>query len=503
MSDTPFALQPLGADVPEEAAQLAHSLREVFSGLRISVRRYATRTHRNPGAVSRYLNGTRVPPWEFVSQLLTESNKAQGRPLSAEVVEHIRAAHRNALKSSNKRLHEVQELQDQLEDADLRVQQAGMRERVLLEGLQVREQRIAELETRQLELTTRWENELHERDARNHALAVSRDSQADELEQLKFEVEQLRSDLEEAKEASAQAEERCLSLEAQLAEAEARAQSGQEAREASLLEAAQRDAAEAQATAEELRRRLEDMEQQEKRRSEAEAGALRGIANQKRDWLEKQAEPFKDLNADEIALALIRTQITDSDGAAVRALKGLSATAPIDKLRLTCIALWERDYTSLAERLAGNIGAESNLTSVLEFLTKVGERDTSKMASNLTTRALSNCAWFRSSSEVLTFLDMLAHGGHESWSLLIHDECAIRREPGDLASLINELPGKKKDEMLDTIADSRPTEAIPPLLGQMTALELTDEVAMLMRMLRTMRPDDYAVINDAWTLATQ
>ncbi|MEU6822171.1 hypothetical protein ABZ921_16210 [Streptomyces atriruber] len=258
-------------DVPDEAAQLAKALREVFAGTKISVRRYATRTHRNAGAVSRYLNGTRVPPWEFITELFTEVSRETGNTLKPEVVEHLKAAHRKALKSSNRRLHEVQILQDRLEDADLQAQQAGIREKVLLEGLQTREHRISQLESRHVELTSRWERDARERDSLKAELQLASTSQTEELEQLKIEVNQLRQELEEARELSEQAERKCQRLEQQLSEAEERAQAGQEAREASSLEAAQQEAESARNVADKLRRQLHDLlAQQESARASVE-----------------------------------------------------------------------------------------------------------------------------------------------------------------------------------------------------------------------------------------
>ncbi|MEV6805836.1 hypothetical protein [Streptomyces sp. NPDC051129] len=55
-------LVPLGGDLPEDSRVLAEALRRLFAGLGVSVRRYAARRHRDPGSLSRFLNGTRVPP---------------------------------------------------------------------------------------------------------------------------------------------------------------------------------------------------------------------------------------------------------------------------------------------------------------------------------------------------------------------------------------------------------------------------------------------------------
>ncbi|MFF8000964.1 hypothetical protein [Streptomyces sp. NPDC007917] len=91
--------------------------------------------------MSRYLNGTVVAPAEFVDTLLTHAAKATGRPSSPEVITHVHGLQRRALQATNRSGWELQNLRDQLADADRRRQQAEVR----AEALQARKQRIAEV----------------------------------------------------------------------------------------------------------------------------------------------------------------------------------------------------------------------------------------------------------------------------------------------------------------------------------------------------------------------
>ncbi|MER5956648.1 hypothetical protein [Streptomyces sp. NPDC001893] len=370
-----------------------------------------------------------------------------------------------------------------------------------MEGLQVRENRIAQLETRQIELTTRWESEIRERDNRSSELTLAQNSQAEELERLKLEVEQLRSELEEAKEASEQAEERCQDLERQLSDAEERAQSGQEARDASALEEAQRDAAEARTIADELRRRIGQMEAQRETGRVIVSERMQSLANEARQRRVDFAESFMQQTPDENALQLIKLQVSQGDGAAHNSLKAIAGGLPVDRVRLTCLSLWEKGYIELGERLAGHVGTERDLDSLLEFLNLVGARDVSRSASRLVRRTLNHFAWFRDSADIPQFMRTLRDNGWESWALQIHDECAIRRDPNTLAELLTRLGEQEASEMLISISDSRPTETVPPLLGQMKSLGLNTEVQEIMAALEMSRPADFKTVRSAWNLS--
>lgn len=241
------------------ARALAESLRDLFLPFQVSVRRYAARCHTDPGTISRYLNGSRIAPWPFVRQLLVELGEERQTPIRAEVHEHVRQLHRAALQAGNRGRYEVQNLQDQLEQADRVHRQANLREQALLEALQSRQRRIAELEMRQQEIEASRERESLESSATLARLEASAESNTQEINRLRQEIADLQLQLDLAKEGAAESEARCVNLEQRLEEAEARADSGSESRINEELDNALQQVTEARAEAERLRRLVEEM----------------------------------------------------------------------------------------------------------------------------------------------------------------------------------------------------------------------------------------------------
>jgi hypothetical protein len=66
-------LDPLPRDLAPELRELAEFLRRHFSVLKISVRAFAHRHNWDPGAVSRFLSGDRIPPQSFADALLADA----------------------------------------------------------------------------------------------------------------------------------------------------------------------------------------------------------------------------------------------------------------------------------------------------------------------------------------------------------------------------------------------------------------------------------------------
>jgi hypothetical protein len=145
--------KPLNDDLPEAARGLADELRTLFVGLDVSLNRYAARVHRDPGSVSRYFGGTRIPSWGFVYDLLVESTMHnRGVPPTQPVVEHLMRLHHAALKAGGSPAHQVQLLQDKLADADREAMHAAEREHELEEALRAAQQQVARLSVREREL---------------------------------------------------------------------------------------------------------------------------------------------------------------------------------------------------------------------------------------------------------------------------------------------------------------------------------------------------------------
>ncbi|WP_086859944.1 FxSxx-COOH system tetratricopeptide repeat protein, partial [Streptomyces milbemycinicus] len=203
-------------------AELAAGLRGLFGAVGVSLRVFALRVHCDPGTVSRYLNGTAVAPAEFVDTLLTHAAKATGRPSSPEVIAHVHGLQRRALQATNRSRWELQNLRDQLADADRRRQQAEVRAEALTEALQARKQRIAEMEIEQRQLAVSMSVERDGRDGRDgrgaevELLRDERERLRGERDRLKEEVARLQDELHQARRQALEAERRCEELEHQL-----------------------------------------------------------------------------------------------------------------------------------------------------------------------------------------------------------------------------------------------------------------------------------------------
>ncbi|MEV5194773.1 chromosomal replication initiator protein DnaA [Streptomyces clavifer] len=214
------SLVPLSSNLPDDARELAGALRSLFDGLGISVRRYATRRHRDAGSISRFLNGTRVPSWEFVSDLINDVAELQGRAPTVEAMEHVRGLHRTALEKSGAPQHRLQVLEDQLAEADLR----SVRSSVLVKAL---EQALADAQHRVTNLEVQI-RQLHGHRGRDdvrtdQVLQVYEDQVTGlrrERQSLLEQVDALADQLRDAHTRCIEAEERCEELERQLVAAE-------------------------------------------------------------------------------------------------------------------------------------------------------------------------------------------------------------------------------------------------------------------------------------------
>ncbi|MFJ6943321.1 helix-turn-helix domain-containing protein [Streptomyces wuyuanensis] len=95
--DDQISSSPAGPALPV----LAETLRSLFKELGRSQRDFSAHVHWDHTAVSRYLRGERLPPWEFVGTLLREVETARGEPMSPADRDRIAALHRRALEERN------------------------------------------------------------------------------------------------------------------------------------------------------------------------------------------------------------------------------------------------------------------------------------------------------------------------------------------------------------------------------------------------------------------
>jgi CheY-like chemotaxis protein len=208
-------LRPLSSDLPEASRALALALRELFEGLDISVRRYAARRQWDPGTLSRYLNGNRIPPWKAVQELLADLGEHRGVAVTPEAVEMVREFYRAAVDSSSSQHHAMEVIEEQLADADRRSRRSSVRGDVLGDALLERTSRIHDLEVRLSQLEADWKAER----GRADELAAAHPNASQLLEErdlLRQQVSELNAELRSTRDERAAAEERCRLLERQL-----------------------------------------------------------------------------------------------------------------------------------------------------------------------------------------------------------------------------------------------------------------------------------------------
>jgi CheY-like chemotaxis protein len=208
-------LRPLGNDLTEASRALAQALRELFEGMEVSVRRYAARRRRDPGTFSRYLNGTRLPPWQVIMDLFTDLAEHRGTAVTTEAIEFVRGLYGSAVDAASSPKHAVELLEQQLADADRVSRRSSVRGDVLGDALLDRTHRIADLEVRlnQLEADRSAERERADKLAAAHSDVTELLQERNDLE---MEVSRLDNELREAREQRAAAEARCDLLERQL-----------------------------------------------------------------------------------------------------------------------------------------------------------------------------------------------------------------------------------------------------------------------------------------------
>ncbi|AXI76816.1 ATP-binding SpoIIE family protein phosphatase [Peterkaempfera bronchialis] len=219
-----------GTDTRAKAEVLALSafLKQLFALLETSLTRYAVRCHRDKGAVSRYLSGQRVPPQDFVDDLLCHVTEITGQPVTAEVQEQAHRLRLEALRVSNGSAYELELLRQRLRTAEEELHHAKVRERVLVKAVADQEARAARAEQRHRQLERGWSDRAAQTaPGIGTALTGSGTSVGadDELAALHAELASMKVELERAQRLKQESEQDCLRLEAQLLAAEARLQS--------------------------------------------------------------------------------------------------------------------------------------------------------------------------------------------------------------------------------------------------------------------------------------
>jgi transcriptional regulator with XRE-family HTH domain len=205
-------LSPIPTDVPAEIQVFAETLRVLFGALGVSLNRLAALLHSDPGTVSRYLSGRRIPPPGFIDGLCKAVYDAKGSLVTEQVRELVHQQFLVALQMHNPARYEVQRLTDLLQAAAQEKRQYEITVAALEEAIASRNDKIYQLELEGRQLRSAWartEELLDEEKKHRERLQQAMDS-------LYTEVSALQARLVSAQRRAAAAEERCRELEARL-----------------------------------------------------------------------------------------------------------------------------------------------------------------------------------------------------------------------------------------------------------------------------------------------
>jgi len=205
-------LSPIPDDVPAELKVLAGTLRVLFGALGMSLNRLAAMLHSDPGAVSRYLSGQRIPPPAFIDALFKAVYEARGSLVTEQVYDLVHEQFLVALRAHKPARYEVQRLTDLLQTAAQEKRQSEICVAVLEEAIASRNDAIYKLELEGRQLRSAW--------ARTEGLLEEEREHRGNLQQavddLCAQVSALKAQLVSAQRRTSAAEERCRELEALL-----------------------------------------------------------------------------------------------------------------------------------------------------------------------------------------------------------------------------------------------------------------------------------------------
>lgn len=215
-NDSVGNLSPLPDDLPPELRELAEFLRGHFYMIKTSVRAYAFRNNWDPGAVSRFLRGDRIPPQPFVDILLADA----GPQRSPAEVEQEQAKgldlRLKALQLRNARAAKSEQIAQELAAAEQEITLLRAKERVLARALVKADAEHKSLYEKYQQMQARIQE-----GSQQLAISPALDQLAEERDRARKEIARLEEELALEKAARIAAEKRREILQAALAETDA------------------------------------------------------------------------------------------------------------------------------------------------------------------------------------------------------------------------------------------------------------------------------------------
>ncbi|MBB4986457.1 MULTISPECIES: hypothetical protein [Streptomyces] len=472
----PAQLAALKDGLPAEKRALAEDLRALFGALGISVRRYAARRHLDASSVTRYLNGERVPPWEFVADLVGTVREVSA-PLTPQAEAALRETHRTALKS-NRRSSKVQELQDELADVDEESRRIRTRQRALEEALLDRERSLSD----SLRRCENLELKLDEQQSAHRADVALWEG---EYEQLQSECGDLRQEVLFLQEALAvtraeliAAEEQCHRLEAELDALAELERPGEGASSLmAALEAADRTAsvAELVAVVGDLEARTQQAMARElvssasrSRRVEEVAALLSGLRQAGLHAHAETAVPALVMTrpvAETAALAAALHRAGFEDGVATLLRSSVELHAPCDIIGL-CLGLHRDQLGELAESLLGAAFVVRTVTDVVAVVVWAAGTEVEPA----TLSALGLAAGHRSAQELAELTVALRNAGRDGHARSLHDAVADRGAAKDVVTTVECFTARGLTEDADRILAATQDRGVSHVLSLVRCL---------------------------------
>lgn len=212
----PGELQPLADDLEPEVRAFVERLREIFGMTQMSLGQFAHLRYRDKGAVSKYLSGKRMPPRDFVDDLLEELAHEHGAPATPELRDLVRELHLRALQVRDAQSYRLQVLTDQLEIATTDLRQSRSYADYLQGQLTDRQEEVQTLSSNLRRTSDAFNAERDRSEAARRAFQEKIAADVAEKEWLKEEIEGLRASLSRTEDLQAEALARCAELEAML-----------------------------------------------------------------------------------------------------------------------------------------------------------------------------------------------------------------------------------------------------------------------------------------------
>lgn len=205
-------LSGIAESVAPEIRDFAETLRMLFGALGMSLNRLAALLHSDPGTVSRYLSGKRIPPPGFIDSLCRAVYDAKGSLVTPQVQELVHEQFLAALREHSPARYEVQRLTDLLQVAAQEKRQYQLTVAALEEAIASRNDKIYALELDGRQLRSGW--------VRTEGLFEEERKQRVHLQEtidnLCTQVSHFKEQLLSAQRRAAEAEDRCRELEARL-----------------------------------------------------------------------------------------------------------------------------------------------------------------------------------------------------------------------------------------------------------------------------------------------